>query len=48
MVGDSLLVAPVVTPGTTSVNVYFPGDQSWYDLENLRVSTCRGESYFII
>merc|ERR1711973_979528 len=32
LVGDSLLVAPVLTKGGTSVNVHFPGEQQyWYD-----------------
>ena len=31
MVGNSLLVAPVLTKGATSVSVHFPGQQLWYD-----------------
>ena len=31
MVGDSLLVAPVLHKGATSVEVYFPGNTLWYD-----------------
>ena len=31
MVGDSLLVAPVLHKGATSVEVYFPGNTVWYD-----------------
>ena len=31
MVGSSLLVAPVLTKGATSVDVYFPGNTVWYD-----------------
>ena len=31
MVGSSLLVAPVLTKGATSVDVYFPGETVWYD-----------------
>lgn len=32
MVGSSLLVAPVLTKGATSVSVYFPGNGLWYDI----------------
>jgi len=41
MVGSSLLVAPVLTKGSTQVNVYFPGSTLWYDMwsnEKLDVS----------
>lgn len=31
MVGSSLLIAPVLTKGSTQVNVYFPGSTLWYD-----------------
>ena len=31
MVGGSLLVAPVLHKGATSVEVYFPGNTVWYD-----------------
>jgi alpha-glucosidase (family GH31 glycosyl hydrolase) len=31
MIGDSLLVAPVVTEGATSRSVYFPKG-TWYDV----------------
>jgi len=31
MVGDALLVKPVTDPGKSSVDVYLPGAQSWYD-----------------
>jgi len=32
LVGDALLVAPVLTKGATSVTVHFPGEQQlWYD-----------------
>ncbi|ORX61571.1 hypothetical protein DM01DRAFT_1332171 [Hesseltinella vesiculosa] len=33
MVGDSILVKPITTEQTTSTDVYFPGEQPWYDLE---------------
>jgi len=32
MVGSSLLVAPVLTKNTVSVEVYFPGSELWYDV----------------
>ena len=35
MVGGSLLVAPVITPGHTSVNAYLPPSALWYDLHSL-------------
>ena len=31
LVGSSLLVAPVLSKGATSVDVYFPGRTVWYD-----------------
>ena len=34
MVGESLLVAPVLHKGSTSVDVYFPGNTVWYDYWN--------------
>jgi alpha-glucosidase (family GH31 glycosyl hydrolase) len=37
MVGSALLVAPVVRQGANSVAVVFPGTQSWYDIETLKV-----------
>lgn len=33
LVGKDLLVRPVVKQGQTSVDVYFPGTQPWYDVE---------------
>ena len=44
MVGDSLLVSPVLTKGATTVDVYFPGATVWYDYwtsEKLEVSGVR-------
>ena len=44
MVGSSLLVAPVLTKGGTSVDVYFPGNTVWYDYwtsEKMEVSGVR-------
>ena len=44
MVGESLLVAPVLTKGATSVEVLFPGSTLWYDYwthEKLDVSGVR-------
>ena len=39
MVGDALLVAPVLKEKTQSVNVYFPDTpDAWYDIENFQVS----------
>jgi len=32
MVGDALLVAPVLKKAATSVDVYFPGNEVWYDI----------------
>ena len=39
MLGDALLVAPVLRAQTTSVSVYFPGSEPWYDLESYNVHT---------
>lgn len=33
MVGNALLVRPVVDPGVNNVNVFLPGDQGWYDID---------------
>ncbi|CAO3616261.1 unnamed protein product [Cunninghamella blakesleeana] len=33
MVGDAILVKPITQEGITSTDVYFAGDQPWYDLE---------------
>jgi mannosyl-oligosaccharide alpha-1,3-glucosidase len=33
LIGDSLLVKPVVTEGQTSTNVYIPAGQPWFDYE---------------
>nr|XP_039248310.1 neutral alpha-glucosidase AB-like isoform X1 [Styela clava] len=33
MIGDALLVRPVVDPGTTSTTVFLPGTQGWYDVD---------------
>lgn len=33
MVGDALLVAPVLKKSATQVDVYFPGAEYWYDIE---------------
>eukprot|EP00041_Stephanoeca_diplocostata_P014598 m.270785 g.270785 ORF g.270785 m.270785 type:complete len:912 (+) comp19743_c0_seq1:101-2836(+) len=32
MVGSDLLVKPVTSPDTTSVDCYFPGSEPWYDV----------------
>ncbi|ORY06296.1 hypothetical protein K493DRAFT_252011 [Basidiobolus meristosporus CBS 931.73] len=32
MVGEALLVKPIVTPDTESTSVYFPGNSPWYNL----------------
>lgn len=38
LVGDALLVHPVVVAGTTEVPVYFPGDnERWYEIETFQV-----------
>jgi alpha 1,3-glucosidase len=34
MVGPAILVKPVVKAGVTSLDVYLPGDQGWFDLED--------------
>lgn len=36
MVGSSLLVKPVTDEGSTSVDVYLPGNTVWYDLHTLK------------
>eukprot|EP00053_Salpingoeca_punica_P010114 m.90988 g.90988 ORF g.90988 m.90988 type:complete len:901 (-) comp15287_c0_seq1:264-2966(-) len=36
MFGNALMVAPVTKQGSQSVEVYFPGDQPWYDMENFK------------
>ncbi len=33
LVGDRILVAPILDPGITQRNVYFPGYTTWYDPE---------------
>ncbi|KAI8336265.1 glycosyl hydrolases family 31-domain-containing protein [Chlamydoabsidia padenii] len=33
MVGEAIMVKPVTTEGATSIDVYFAGDQPWYDME---------------
>ncbi|KJE88713.1 neutral alpha-glucosidase AB [Capsaspora owczarzaki ATCC 30864] len=33
LVGRDILVKPVTSAGATTVNVYFPGDQPWYNVE---------------
>jgi len=43
MVGSSLLVAPVLTKGATQVNVYFPGNEFWYDIQTHRKYEVAGE-----
>lgn len=38
LLGDSILVHPVVRSGEREVNVYFPGDNTlWYEIENYKV-----------
>jgi alpha 1,3-glucosidase len=34
MLGNALLIKPVTAKGQSSVNVYLPGDQPWYDIKN--------------
>lgn len=38
MIGSSLLVKPITTPGATSIDVLFPGDETelWYDVKSMR------------
>lgn len=36
MFGDAFLVAPVTEPGIRELNVYFPGEGSWYDFHSGR------------
>jgi len=33
MVGEALLVAPVLKKAATTVDVYFPGNEVWYDID---------------
>ena len=38
LVGDAILVHPVIRSGETEVSVYFPGDNTlWYEIENYQV-----------
>lgn len=37
LVGNALLVAPALRLGAQSVNVYFPGPDPWYDVENFKI-----------
>jgi alpha 1,3-glucosidase len=39
LVGSDLLVVTISEPGATSANVYFPGSEPWYDIEN-KQATC--------
>jgi alpha-glucosidase (family GH31 glycosyl hydrolase) len=34
MLGSAVLVVPVTVPGATSQNVFLPGSQPWFDLED--------------
>lgn len=34
LIGSSILVAPALEAGVTSVDVYFPGSEPWYDVES--------------
>lgn len=43
MVGDALLVAPVLQKSATQVTVYFPGNQLWYDIEDNHKYDINGE-----
>ncbi|XP_023336041.1 neutral alpha-glucosidase AB [Eurytemora carolleeae] len=43
MVGNSLLVAPVLHKSATQVNVYFPGNQIWYDIVSFQKYEVSGE-----
>ncbi|CAG5114994.1 unnamed protein product, partial [Candidula unifasciata] len=36
LLGDALLVKPVVEQGQTSTTVYFPGDDIWYDIDTYK------------
>jgi len=37
LVGSDLLIAPVLTPGTNTKSVYFPGTEPWYDVQTSEV-----------
>ncbi|CAO3564059.1 unnamed protein product [Mortierella alpina] len=37
MVGDALLVKPVTKPGVTRSNVYFAGNEKWFDIKDYSV-----------
>jgi alpha 1,3-glucosidase len=43
VLGDSILVHPVVRSGETEVSVYFPGDNTlWYEIETYKVYQSSG------
>lgn len=46
MVGDALLVKPVVTEGTKSISVYLPAGK-WYDFYTLRATESKGAEYTV-
>jgi len=38
LVGPSIMIKPIASPGATSIDVVFPGaDELWYDLKTMRV-----------
>lgn len=43
MVGEALLVSPVLQKGATQVSVYFPGNEIWYDIWTNQGTEVRGE-----
>jgi len=44
MIGDALLVKPITTQGQTSTDVYFAGDQTWYDVETYQAYAAGGST----
>eukprot|EP00096_Caligus_rogercresseyi_P013303 TRINITY_DN597_c0_g1_i1.p1 TRINITY_DN597_c0_g1~~TRINITY_DN597_c0_g1_i1.p1 ORF type:complete len:902 (+),score=300.42 TRINITY_DN597_c0_g1_i1:94-2799(+) len=42
LVGDALLVRPVVNPGVSSVDVYFPPNSIWYDIFTHKPTSAHG------
>jgi len=43
MLGEALLVTPVLQKSTTQVSVYFPGNEIWYDVWTNQGAEMRGE-----
>ena len=39
LIGADLLVKPITAPGVTETEVYFPGNDIWYDAETFRIAS---------